>query len=195
MLLTVENKLKILYKVLSLIIIILWCILGIFSVYGIFLKKHVYPVKYKDIVFEAAEQNNLERTLIFSVIKIESGFNEKAKSKKGALGLMQITPSTGEYIAKMLNVKQYDLLQPETNVKFGCYYLKYLINRFKNTETALCAYNAGESTVSIWLNNPDYSDDKIALKSIPFSETNEYINKYKKTFSKYKKIYGYILDK
>ena len=129
------------------------------------------------------------------IINIESSFNPNAKSDKGAIGLMQITPKTGEYISKMLNVDEYDLYNPKTNIEFGGYYLKYLINRFQNTETAVCAYNAGEGNVSIWLNNPEFSDDKITLKNIPFTETNEYINKFKKTFTKYKKLYVDILDK
>ena len=190
-----ENKLKILYKILTIIIICLWCVIGFFALFRFTLKKYVYPLNFEEIVLETAKSNHIDATLLFSIINIESSFNPNAKSDKGAIGLMQITPKTGEYISKMLNVDEYDLYNPKTNIEFGGYYLKYLINRFQNTETAVCAYNAGEGNVSIWLNNPEFSDDKITLKNIPFTETNEYINKFKKTFTKYKKLYVDILDK
>ena len=108
---------------------------------------------------------------------------------------MQITLSTAEYIAKRVNINEYDLQDENINVRFGCYYLRYLIDKFKDIETAICAYNAGEGNVALWLNNPSYSSDKKTLVYVPFLETREYIKKIQENFSKYKKLYGKFLDK
>ena len=108
---------------------------------------------------------------------------------------MQITDKTGAYIASLLSVEIYDLFDAKTNVKFGCFYIKYLIERFNFIDTAVCAYNAGEGNVSLWLKNPQYSADKKTLSYIPFYETRQYLNKIKKSFIKYQKLYRNILDK
>ena len=133
--------------------------------------------------------------MVFSVIKTESNFKSNAESQAGAIGLMQITPKTADYIAEMLKISDYDLLDAYTNVWFGCYYLKYLLNKFSLLNVALCAYNAGEGNVALWLNNQDYSTDKINLSVIPFKETKEYLAKILKTYKKYSELYGNILDK
>ena len=99
------------------------------------------------------------------------------------------------FIQLKLGVENYNLTDVKTNINFGCYYIKYLFLRFKDMNTALIAYNAGEGNVSLWLMNNEYSDDKITLKSIPFNETRDYIKKINENFSKYKKLYGNILDK
>ena len=137
----------------------------------------------------------LDSALVFSVIKVESGFNLKAKSPKGAVGLMQILPSTAEYIAKSLGVKNYDLYNVDTNIRFGCYYLRYLINKFTGLTESLCAYNAGEGNVRSWLKDDRYSSDGKTLQKIPFSETNNYVNKIYKSLDKYKKMYRNSLTK
>ncbi len=160
-----------------------------------FEKNFLYPLKHTDIIINCADQSDLDRALVFSIVNVESSFNENAKSPKGAIGLMQITPDTAEYIAKMKNVSAYDLYSPQTNVCFGCYYLKYLINKFINVETAIVAYNAGEGNVKAWLRNNDYSKDGITLTHIPFTESRNYLEKITKSFVKYNKLYGNILDK
>lgn len=186
---------KKLYKILTVFLAVCWVAMGV-AIFGrVVLRSYFYPVRYKEEVFEYADYYGLERALVFSVIKVESGFNEDAKSHAGAVGLMQITEDTGAYIASKLGVENYNLTDVKTNINFGCYYIKYLFLRFKDMNTALIAYNAGEGNVSLWLMNNEYSDDKITLKSIPFNETRDYIKKINENFSKYKKLYGNILDK
>ena len=186
---------KKLYKILTVFLAVCWVAMGIAILGRVVLRSYFYPVRYKEEVFEYADYYGLERALVFSVIKVESGFNEDAKSHAGAVGLMQITEDTGAYIASKLGVENYNLTDVKTNINFGCYYIKYLFLRFKDMNTALIAYNAGEGNVSLWLMNNEYSDDKITLKSIPFNETRDYIKKINENFSKYKKLYGNILDK
>lgn len=182
------------YKVLTVIMVCFWVFFGAnFAIK--FLYRFGYPVKYKEEVIGASAEFGLDKFLIFSMIKTESGFNENAKSDKGAIGLMQITEKTGEYIAEKLGVKDYDLTNAKDNIYFGCYYLKYLMTRFKNITLALCAYNAGEGNVSLWLLDERYSLDGETLKEVPYKETKEYVDRVNKTFLKYKKLYTNILDK
>ena len=108
---------------------------------------------------------------------------------------MQITPKTAEYISKILNVETYDLFNPDDNVKFGCFYVKYLSNKFLGLKEILCAYNAGEGNVSNWLKDKKYSLDGKTLIKIPFSETNDYVKKVSKNLTYYKKYYNKLLDK
>ena len=158
-------------------------------------KKYIYPMKYKEEVVLYAEEFSLNPKLVFSVIKTESGFREDAVSEKGAKGLMQIIDGTASYIAKLLGEKEYDIFSPSTNIRFGCFYLRLLIDKFTVEKTALCAYNAGEGNVNKWLNNKGYSTDGVNLTLIPYRETEEYIKKIYKSYAKYEKLYGNILDK
>ena len=182
------------YKILKIIVLVYTALFSIAFLTFCAVRMH-YPVKYKEQVVACANEYQLDSNLIFAMIKVESGFNEKAISRAGAKGLMQITDRTGEYIAEKLGVKEYDLLDAKTNVAFGSYYIRYLLERFEKIEVALAAYNAGEGTVSIWLDNKEYSEDGINLTHVPYPETKSYIEKIKKTFSKYKKLYENILDK
>lgn len=190
-----SNALKIVYKLLSVYLCLCLCSFLFFGIYNFYIKKYVFPLKYKEFVYEYADYYGFERAFIFAVIKTESGFDEKAISKAGAIGLMQITEKTGEYIAKRLRINSYDLKDTRTNVQFGCYYIKYLYEKFNNMQTAMIAYNAGEGNVFSWLEDKNYSKDGKTLYRIPFVESREYIAKINKNFEKYKKLYKNILDK
>ncbi len=182
-------------KIFALILVLVFFASSLYIVLKQMIKTYVYPLGYKEEVFYYADSYCLDKALVFSVINVESGFDNMAKSRAGALGLMQITESTGQYIAKMLGEKDFDLFNPQTNIKFGCYYLGYLFKQFKSVDTVICAYNAGEGKVREWLANDEYSIDGFTLSSIPYSETKDYLSKIKKTFSKYKELYENILDK
>ncbi|MBQ8426756.1 MAG: lytic transglycosylase domain-containing protein, partial [Clostridia bacterium] len=168
---------KILYKILTVLLCAFWGFYALLGMANCVAKKYLYPLKNQQTVFEFADVYGLERALVFAVIKVESGFDENAESRAGAIGLMQITPDTAKYIADLQGIEKYDLKDQRTNVNFGCFYIKYLMQKFKNADTAMVAYNAGEGNVSLWLMNPEYSDDRITLKYIPFPESREYIKK------------------
>ncbi len=183
------------YKILIMVALSISICLCISFLSNLYLRKVVYPLNYKEQVFKYADNYGLDRALVFSVIKTESSFDEKAISSAGAVGLMQITNSTAKYIAKNLGETNFRLTDPETNIRFGCYYLKYLYYRFRDMQTALIAYNAGEGNVEKWLNDKNFSDDGKTLKNIPFKESREYIVKIKENTKKYNKLYNKILDK
>ncbi len=190
-----NKAVKILDRIMS-VILALFLITLTFGWCKIFIeKKYVYPLKYQDVIFEYSNRYELDKTLVFAVVKVESGFNSKAVSSAGAVGLMQLTPDTAEYIAKKLKVEKYDLTDADTNVWFGCYYLDYLYQRFNSMNTVICAYNGGEGNVTKWLSNKEYSNDGKTLYNIPFKETQEYLEKIQKSYKKYNKLYGNILDK
>ena len=158
-------------------------------------KKYIYPLKYEEEIIKYSKEFSLDCYLVLAVINTESSFRESAVSEKGAKGLMQITNSTAKYIAKELKETDYEIFSPDINIRFGCFYLRYLLNKFSVEKTALCAYNAGEGNVLAWLKNDKYSLDKNSLIEIPFKETKDYVRKIYKSYAKYKKLYGNIVDK
>lgn len=155
--------------------------------------KFMYPVKFSEQVNRYCEEYELDKKLIYSVIKAESGFDESNRSHTGARGLMQIMPETGEWAAKTMGLNEYsseNLYEADTNIHIGCWYIRYLIDMYNgNTITALAAYNAGHGNVSKWLKDSQYSSDGITLDSIPYAETRGYIEKTMKYMEKYDKYY------
>ena len=115
-------------------------------------------------------------------MRVESNFKSDAVSKVNAKGLMQVLPDTAKHVAKLLNVNvnSVDLNDPETNVKFGTYYLKYLMQNFSNMDTVYAAYNGGIGNVNTWLKDSKYSNDGVSLYNIPSAETKNYVNKVNK---------------
>lgn len=160
--------------------------------YGFFLKK-MYPLDYSDIVAQQAQENELEPALVYAVIRAESNFDAQACSIAGAKGLMQLTPDTFEWLQKTRGetgaYTQDDLYAPEVNIRYGCYYLSYLIEKYSDLQTALCAYNAGPGSVNSWLSNPQVSSDGKTLDSIPYDETRKYVNTVLKNYKQYQEIY------
>lgn len=147
------------------------------------------PKRYSEYVEVYSEKYNLDPHLVYAVIKAESNFIENAESHKGALGLMQIMPSTAEWIAEYIGMSGFSketLLSPKINIEMGCWYLNNLSMEFNGEmDLILAAYNGGRGNVNKWLNNREYSEDGIKLKKIPFNETNKYVTKVKI----YKKLY------
>ena len=150
-----------------------------------------HPIKYENIIETWSKEFSIPSYIIASVINVESSYDEKAVSSKGAVGLMQIMPSTAEWISKLLGKEYSDenLLEANFNIEIGTYYLSYLKNYFKSEELALCAYNAGQGNVKNWLNNTEYSQDGKTLIKIPFEETKNYLNKVYKNYHYYKNKY------
>jgi soluble lytic murein transglycosylase-like protein len=107
-------------------------------------------LKLAKIIREDCDNYGLDPFLILAMIEVESQFSPKAVSSKGAIGLMQITPETGEFVAGELGLSingSKSLYNPFINVRFGIYYLYLLINRFKSVEWALLAYNTGPNSL------------------------------------------------
>jgi len=151
-------------------VIIIYCTISFFA----------YPLNHKSIIKKHGEEFNIDPVLIASVIKAESNFKTDAVSKKGAVGLMQIMPSTADYIAKKMNVDEFDLKNPNDNIRIGTFYLRYLFDRFGDMRTVLMAYNAGEGNVTRWL------DGRVRLDTCPYPETNAYVDRVINAMNYYK---------
>ena len=138
-----------------------------------------YPLNYSEYITTYSNLNNLSSTLVASLINEESSFNRNAKSSRGALGLMQLMPQTAKYVCSLMNenYESINLLDAEKNIKIGCFYLNYLTEKFDDLTSVLCAYNAGEHTVKMWLAKKDNSLDGKTLQNIPYSQTKIYVKK------------------
>lgn len=146
-----------------------------------------YPRPYRETVLKSG----LPPALVYAVIKAESDFREDAVSRAGAVGLMQLMPATAEFVCER-DGAPFDrerLKEAEYNITLGCKYLTYLFGRFPVTETAICAYNAGEGTVSEWLRDSSVSEDGKTLNEIPYGETRAYVKKILKYRKMYEKLY------
>jgi soluble lytic murein transglycosylase len=123
----------------------------------------------REIISRYASQFQLEEALVNAVIKVESDYNPRAVSRKGAQGIMQLMPQT----ARELDVR--DPLSPEENIRGGTRYLRQMLDRFKDVDLALAAYNAGPSAVSRFGGIP------------PYEETINYVNRVKKYLRLYRR--------
>ena len=152
----------------------------------------VYPFGYKEEILEASEKYDLSPEFISAVIYTESKFNENAESSAGAKGLMQLLPSTFEWLRTLRGVsedEELDIMDAKTNIDYGCYYISYLTKRYGDPYTAMAAYNAGQTRVDEWLSDEEYSKDSKTLDKIPFAETSNYVEKIKTAEPRYKKLY------
>lgn len=160
-----------------------------------FFMKQQYPRSYQDIIEKEAETYGLDPSLVYAVVKAESNFDPDAKSRAGAMGLMQITPATFQWLQTKLpgesEMTEQALLEPEVNVKYGCYFLSMLLSIYSEPKTALCAYNAGMGTVDKWLNDKEISPDGVTLAQIPYGETEHYSASVLKNQEIYQELYNF----
>ncbi|NLY18399.1 MAG: lytic transglycosylase domain-containing protein [Clostridiaceae bacterium] len=153
----------------------------------------MFPMPHFDVVEKYAQKNNLKVTLVYSIIRAESGFRPDVVSSKGAVGLMQITEKTGQWIANQLDIEKYSiqsLTEPEINIQFGCWYMSYLLERFNgNSELALAAYNAGEGTIRKWVESGEIKWKGQEIISLPYPETEKYLVRVNRIYFVYKTLY------
>lgn len=152
-----------------------------------------YPLKYQNYVEKYAAENHLDKYFVYAVIRTESGFDPSAESNVGARGLMQIMEDTFDWIKFKSEDEEevyYDMYDAETNIKYGCRLLGYLMEEFGDIEVVAAAYHAGRGNVNEWLSNKKYSKDGVHLDEIPISDTAHYVDKIKKAMDKYVKMYG-----
>jgi soluble lytic murein transglycosylase len=148
-----------------------------------------YPYEYRAEVEENAAHYGQDPLFVAAVIRTESRWKPGAESSAHAVGLMQIMPATGEWIAE-LNGWDYerDMLKDAAyNIRSGCWYLDYLSKKFGGDMTVvLAAYNAGENVVKKWVAQGLFED---GVGGIPYPETRSYVGKVKDAYEKYKFLY------
>ena len=164
---------------------------GVIYLEGGRIKTLIYPRKYSVYVQKYSEEYNLDENLVYSIIKAESKFDEKALSRRGAKGLMQIADITRDWAIDELELNDdIDIYDPETNIRIGCWYLNTLYKEFGKTDLVIAAYNGGSGNVKKWLVDKEYSKDGENLHIIPFSETDRYLVKVNKYYEQYKMLYS-----
>lgn len=154
----------------------------------------LYPVPFKPAVERSAQEWGLDPFLLVAVMKVESSFNPRAQSAKGARGLMQIMPETGAWIARELGIEPFhpdDLFEPEVNLRIGAWYLTYLIRRFDGRlALALAAYNGGQGNVKRWLDSMRWDGEEESVNDIPYGETRRFVLRVLRTYRIYQAAYG-----
>ncbi len=149
----------------------------------------LYPFDYKSQITTYSEKYDLDPVLVASIINVESGYNKNKVSPVGAIGLMQLMPSTALEIATKKGVTNFSvasLYEVETNLDFGCYYLRYLQNIYGNqTTNVLASYNAGLNNVRAWLLDEQYSPNGTTISTTPYEETNAFIKRVQSSYKVY----------
>jgi len=138
-----------------------------------------FPMPYKQQVMQHAEDRELDPSIIYGVMRRESLFDPLARSSVGALGLMQLMPSTARRVAKSLGMKRprkSDILRVENNIRLGTHYLRTVMNRFdNNVALAAAAYNAGPGNVKRWLPKNSTMSADLWVETVPYKETRNYV--------------------
>lgn len=191
-----KSKIKVPIIVAVLLILVLGVIMGVKGYESVKLDylKNTHPIKYSEFVEKYSSEYGIDKYVIYSVIKTESGFNPEAVSSVGARGLMQIMEETFDWIKYRLGdgdeITYEDMFDPETNIRYGVYLYDYLFEYFGDRDLASAAYNSGIGTVSEWLSNPEYSDDGNILKKIPSKTAQHYVNKINNAYNSYLELYS-----
>jgi soluble lytic murein transglycosylase len=144
-----------------------------------------YPLEYEHVIGAYAQDRDLDPALVAAVIYAESRFDPNVRSSAGAVGLMQLLPETGEFIARSTGGRDFveaDLRDPDINVRYGTWLLDYLRSRYDgDVATALAAYHAGPTNVDAW---------RRAGTGIAFPETRAYVEEVLRVKSVYAEAYG-----
>jgi soluble lytic murein transglycosylase len=144
-----------------------------------------YPLRYSTNVRVYASQDHLDAAMLAAVIEAESKFNPDARSDAGAIGLMQLTPSTAKGIAQYTGGSRFrvsDLTNPDINIRYGAWYLGHLFERYNGNERlALAAYNAGQDNVDRW------QEEHVGIQ---FAETRDYVDKVERLKKIYRRAYA-----
>jgi soluble lytic murein transglycosylase len=154
------------------------------------LEEVTLPLQHEDIIRQQAAEKDVPADLIAAVIYNESRFRDQT-SHAGARGLMQITPSTAKVIESLSGGQTFkfeDLSDPDINIRYGTFYLHYLIEKFGDNEiAALAAYNAGETNVAAW------GGSNLSLDDIQFPETRVYVENVLEKRDEYARHYRHEL--
>ncbi len=162
----------------------------------------MYPISYQPVIQAAAADSHVDPLLVASVIRTESKFRTEEVSHAGAIGLMQLMPSSAQWIAQQMQAEgslpltediqavKINLAQPEVNIRLGSWYIHYLEERFNNNQVAaIAAYNAGPKRVSQWLADGTWNGKLKTISDIPVGETRHFVDRVFYNYTLYQKIY------
>ncbi|HET7229420.1 MAG TPA: transglycosylase SLT domain-containing protein, partial [Longimicrobium sp.] len=162
--------------------------------YDLRLARILYPFPYRGMVAAEARERGLDPFVVAALIRQESSFKPRARSRVGALGLMQVMPGTGSGLASGAGISGYDadmLLNPEINVHLGTRYLASQMRRWDGElPLVFIAYNAGPARAERWRSFPEFRDRELFTERIPFEETRDYVKILTRNIAIYRGLYG-----
>ena len=151
----------------------------------------LYPFHYWDTIANWSRERKLSPALVIGLMRQESRFEAQIRSSAGAIGLMQIMPDTGSWIASKKGVSNYNLDNPADNISFGTWYLDYTHSRYgDNSMLAVASYNAGPGAVAGWVESRGVGDPDEFVNSIPYEETRDYVSKVLGNYWNYLRLYS-----
>lgn len=162
-------------------VLILAVLFSVSIALGVFAFFKAFTPDFRTIIDEKCEAYSVDKNLVYAIIKTESGYDTNAVSSKGAVGLMQIMPSTACWLTGE-NVTEQDLLDPRVNIDIGVMLLARLSNKYTDFRHVLAAYNAGSGKVDEWIKA------KVDFDNLPYKETKNYIKKV----TAFKSIYEFV---
>ena len=154
----------------------------------------VYPLEYEAAITASARRKDLDPALVAAIIYAESRFDAQARSPHGAVGLMQLLPETAAQIARETGGVAFvpaDLDDPRVNIRYGCYYLRTVLDQFGgDSVAAIAAYNAGAGAVGEWEAAARAEGHALRVADIPYAETRAYVRSVLEARGIYREMYG-----
>ena len=161
---------------------IFFAIVVVFFITGFVWNRYFwFDVQYDKHISTCCDEFDVDKSLVYAIVKAESNFDQNAISSKGATGLMQIMPTTATFVAQKIDKQTFDLTNAQDNLTLGIAYLSYLGKKFDTQKDVICAYNAGENKVKEWLKNGG---------DIRFAETKNYLKKVEQNLKIYDALYN-----
>ncbi len=160
-------------------------------------RRYLFPVEHREAILDSSSRHGVDPLLVCAIIKCESNWDADALSEAGAVGLMQLLPSTSQELADygLVDLWAYDptdLTDPDTNIEYGCAYLSQLQSQLSSTDEVIAAYNAGPGSVEEWRAESDGFTDITEL--IAFPETALYLQRVKESHARYQQLYTETLS-
>lgn len=185
---------KFVKRLLVLLLVLLVAGTVLFAAFQDKIERWEYPIEYSEYVTYYADKYDLDPLMLYAFIRTESNFNPKADSDAGARGLMQITEVTFDWIKTKIapteDLTFEDLYDPETNIRFGSYFVSYCLLRYQDDlATAAAAYHSGWGTVDGLLSQAEYSADGKTLDHYPYPQMRLYVKKITSSYQRYQEIY------
>lgn len=185
---------KFVKRLLALLLVLLVAGTVLFAIFQDKIERWEYPIEYPEYVTYYADKYDIDPLMLYAFIRTESNFNPRADSDAGARGLMQITEVTFDWIKSKIapteDLTFEDLYDPETNIRFGSYFVSYCLLRYQDDlATAAAAYHSGWGTVDDLLSQAEYSADGKTLDHYPYPQMRLYVKKITSSYQRYQEIY------
>lgn len=151
----------------------------------------LYPFPFADLIETWSQQRQLNPLLVTALIRQESRFEPNIRSVVGAAGLMQVMPSTADWIQSQTGIPSYNLDSPNDNINLGTWYLDYTHREYDNHSLfAVASYNAGPGAVAEWISEGGFTDADEFVEKIPYPETQGYVRSVFEGYWNYLRLYN-----